>query len=473
MRIFKLISILLCLTFAQYNDSILAQNTNSNSQVSKKINKFSDLTKTNNNLIFDKNFIVYPANKLKDAGLTIEILNIDFSLLPDSIRLFCSVTDKNGLSIANLAPPYNIKNKNYWKKLVERINNENYQIKDFRVIEIHEKESPGFITSFVLDYSGSMGGEIPKVEYAVKRVKKFIRIHKDKFDLVQFDQRIFNPIKKTADTSKLNNLIPYDSLGGATAFYNASYEGLSNISKSKKQKVAILFTDGQDNQSLLNAFDIITKARKINAKVFVIGYGGASQAILTQIATQTGGKAYFPNNLDELDDIFFDIYQNLNVYYVITYKLIKRKANLHNITVYFNIPTQNKLIFNSRLYYIKPIPFEEDRKFSFALFDEGSSTVSYRFYPAIINLSRYLKNNPNLKISIYGHTDSYGNEATQKDISLRRAYAVEEILINNGIDIDQIVNIDGLGFEKPIYPNDKNSEWKRYENRRVEVIFEK
>jgi hypothetical protein len=412
--------------------------------------------------------------QLKNGDINLDIFNLDMSSFPDSIKLFLKIKDKNGNFITNLAPPYNKNNHSIWKEVIETIEGKKISIEKYKVEEFHEETAPDFITSFSLDYSGSMYGETYKTECAMDTVKKFIRIGKDEFDIIQFDHRTFNPVRHSKDTSDLTKLLPYSDLGGATALYLSSLQGISNIANSKKQKVAILFTDGQDNSSFpFNVNDLIIKARSTNTKLFVIGYGSALREILTQVALQTGGKAYFPDSLSQLPEIFSEIYRAMNVYYVITYKLIKPQINEHNVAVNLLFPGLSDIASCNRDYIIKPVPIQENWIGYFALFQQGSDVVDQSFYPLIKRLADYLVNNRGQKISIYGHTDSFGNRFNQKDLSLRRAYAVKNILMDYGVNIDQIVNIEGLGFEKPIHPNDKCCPWMQYENNRVEIVFEK
>ena len=78
---------------------------------------------------------------------------------------------------------------------------------------------------------------------------------------------------------------------------------------------------------------------------------------------------------------------------------------------------------------------------------------------------------PNLKLEVSGHTDNVGDEIYNQDLSLRRANAVVQYLVQNGINADQLTAI-GYGFQKPIASND--SEKGRQQNRRSEIkIIEK
>jgi outer membrane protein OmpA-like peptidoglycan-associated protein len=76
------------------------------------------------------------------------------------------------------------------------------------------------------------------------------------------------------------------------------------------------------------------------------------------------------------------------------------------------------------------------------------------------------KEYPNAKFSIEGHTDSVGAAKSNQLLSERRANAVRDYLIANGIAADRLT-AQGFGEEKPIDSN--NTKAGRANNRRVEV----
>jgi OOP family OmpA-OmpF porin len=77
-----------------------------------------------------------------------------------------------------------------------------------------------------------------------------------------------------------------------------------------------------------------------------------------------------------------------------------------------------------------------------------------------------LKDNPELKIEIQGHTDDVGSAAYNKYLSEHRAKAVMEYFVQEGINPDRLSST-GYGSTKPKVPND--SAENRARNRRVEL----
>jgi outer membrane protein OmpA-like peptidoglycan-associated protein len=81
-----------------------------------------------------------------------------------------------------------------------------------------------------------------------------------------------------------------------------------------------------------------------------------------------------------------------------------------------------------------------------------------------------LKAYPAVVVRLEGHTDSTGDAAANKKLSLDRAIVVKEIMIKGGIAEGRI-GTDGYGQEKPIAANE--TEEGRAKNRRTELVVEK
>ena len=78
----------------------------------------------------------------------------------------------------------------------------------------------------------------------------------------------------------------------------------------------------------------------------------------------------------------------------------------------------------------------------------------------------FLQSNPSVKVEIGGHTDNVGSSAYNKGLSEKRAQAVVNYLVSNGIDGSRMV-AKGYGFDKPVQSND--TEEGRASNRRTEL----
>jgi len=82
-------------------------------------------------------------------------------------------------------------------------------------------------------------------------------------------------------------------------------------------------------------------------------------------------------------------------------------------------------------------------------------------------LVEHLKTNPDLNISVFGHTDNIGSKNYNKELSQKRAQMVGTFLIKNGLSADRI-SWKGFGDQSPVAANETDSGRKK--NRRVEFV---
>ena len=101
------------------------------------------------------------------------------------------------------------------------------------------------------------------------------------------------------------------------------------------------------------------------------------------------------------------------------------------------------------------------------LFNTGNANFKQDSYPNLIKITEMMKQHPEGKFRVEGHTDSIGSYEFNKRLSQTRANAVRNYLINSGIPSENLV-AEGFGETKPTASN-LTKEGRRL-NRRVEVI---
>lgn len=102
------------------------------------------------------------------------------------------------------------------------------------------------------------------------------------------------------------------------------------------------------------------------------------------------------------------------------------------------------------------------------LFDTGLATLKPGAYTTVDRLATVLKEAPDRKVMIEGHTDSVGSDEFNQALSERRAASVQTALLERGVRSDQITAL-GKGENYPVASNDNAA--GRQQNRRVELIF--
>ena len=100
-------------------------------------------------------------------------------------------------------------------------------------------------------------------------------------------------------------------------------------------------------------------------------------------------------------------------------------------------------------------------------FDTGKSTIKPESEPIIEQIVKLLKDNPDLKLSVEGHTDNVGDAKSNMKLSEDRAKSVVAALTNAGTETSRL-SAAGFGQDRPVADN--RSEEGRAKNRRVELV---
>ncbi|WP_435099948.1 OmpA family protein [Arhodomonas sp. AD133] len=102
------------------------------------------------------------------------------------------------------------------------------------------------------------------------------------------------------------------------------------------------------------------------------------------------------------------------------------------------------------------------------LFAFDSARLTEAAQSPLDRLAAFLREHPDRRIRVEGHTDSIGSPQYNQDLSKRRAQSVADAMIRRGVDPARMVVV-GYGENRPIASND--SETGRQQNRRVEFVI--
>lgn len=102
------------------------------------------------------------------------------------------------------------------------------------------------------------------------------------------------------------------------------------------------------------------------------------------------------------------------------------------------------------------------------LFEFDKWEIKESFLPELNTWVEFFHANPQVKAEIYGHTDSMGSAAYNQRLSEKRAQAVVNYLVDNGVGMERLA-ARGFGESKPVANNDTQE--GRQKNRRVEIQF--
>lgn len=100
-------------------------------------------------------------------------------------------------------------------------------------------------------------------------------------------------------------------------------------------------------------------------------------------------------------------------------------------------------------------------------FDTGRADIRPALAPVLDSFASGVRQNPNARVTIIGHTDSTGSDAVNNPLSINRAANTRDYVVARGVPIGAIT-IDGRGSREPVASND--SVVGRGMNRRVEIF---
>ena len=202
------------------------------------------------------------------------------------------------------------------------------------IISFHHVDIP-VAMGIVIDNSGSMREKRNKVNQAALNLVRSSN-PKDEVFVVNFNDEYYLDQDFTNDLLKLKEALEKIDARGGTALYDAvvaSAEHLKRFARLEK-KVLFVVTDGEDNASNETLEQAVKHLQEENGpSVYAIGILGdeehpkRAKKALDIIAQHTGGIAFFPKTLDEVDAISKSVATDIRNQYAIGYKPTKPRAD--------------------------------------------------------------------------------------------------------------------------------------------------
>ena len=186
----------------------------------------------------------------------------------------------------------------------------------------------------VIDNSGSMREKRDKVNKAAINLVKSSNPQDEVF-IVNFNDEYYLDQDFTADISKMREALEKVDTRGGTALYDAVVASAGHLKKNAKLEKRVLFvvTDGEDNESQESLEQAIRRLQEENGPtVYAIGLLGEekqrrARKALQFMAEKTGGLAFFPKTLDEVDEISRTVAHDIRNQYTIGYKPTNPKSS--------------------------------------------------------------------------------------------------------------------------------------------------
>jgi outer membrane protein OmpA-like peptidoglycan-associated protein len=156
-------------------------------------------------------------------------------------------------------------------------------------------------------------------------------------------------------------------------------------------------------------------------------------------------------------------------------KAMSKDAKYNSIVYWLQGPGQNASYFMSNLRLAVGAPDTRNKILTESkwvthgiLFDVNSADIKPESFGTMKEMANVLKEYPDLKVKIVGHTDADGKDADNLDLSKRRAASVKTALAKEFSIDESRMETDGKGESEPIDKN--NTPAAKANNRRVEFI---
>jgi VWFA-related protein len=177
--------------------------------------------------------------------------------------------------------------------------------------------------AILLDRTGSMLAAMPVVKNAVLRFIDAFR-ENDLFAVYSFNTSLHTIQEFTQDKSAAKQAVLHTIAQGATALFDSLSEVAQQLSQQKGKKVIVVFTDGSDNSSYLDASSVVHRVKMLGIPVYAMAQGEALQNVglmktLQEMSRATGATSFALKKSSEVEGVFQAISTDLQHSYMIAY----------------------------------------------------------------------------------------------------------------------------------------------------------
>lgn len=438
---------------------------------------------------FARNSSPSKASAEEQKPYRVMIQRVDRSGYPDEIRLYVQVMDRAGNQIKGLAGQKKSIAENTakntaenedkkeqtvpdveWQSIAERVEGKERKITNLKVQELTVKKRTPRHYIFVLDYSGSMYGTHKRMENAVRSFVQNMP-DSDSFEVVQFSHVVHATVPQSSSAAALNRMMTMDELGGGTALYDGMSEGLKKVQGSPDKKdTLIVFTDGYDNSSTINAMQLAGAVRP-ETETYLISYYGSNRDMLSALANITGGMSIPLDQEEDIEPVFQSMALIQSQGYLVTYKPEGGSPDSDR-HVSLNVKIENEDYNTGRQVVMKPglqhfrYAGESltDRTLLGTLHKQNSAETDPAYEE---QLKKFVNVPDGSVVEIISHADSTENDPY--GLSRKRAEKTADTLAGLGLDQDKIVRTTGMGDMQQKHDNPDKQDWQVAENRRSMV----
>jgi VWFA-related protein len=229
-----------------------------------------------------------------------------------------------------------------------------------QIIKFSREDIPVSL-GILVDNSGSMRDKRAAVTKAVLNLVRASN-RDDEVFIVNFNDEPFLDQDFTNNSDLLHEALDRVDSRGGTALYDSVIASADHLAKGarREKKVLLIVTDGEDNESRESLEQSIRSVQNDNGPtIYTIGILGSegrerrAKRALEVLSVQTGGVAFFPKNLSEVDEISQAVARDIRNQYTITYKPSNPQVNggYRKLRVVANAPGYRDLQVRTRSGY--------------------------------------------------------------------------------------------------------------------------
>jgi Ca-activated chloride channel family protein len=170
-----------------------------------------------------------------------------------------------------------------------------------------------------IDRSWSMAGD--RLKLAKQASQSFLRALKpdDRSMVVAInnDAEVVAPL--TMDRFNQGRAIEALDPWSTTALHDAIIATLDRLAPEPGRQALVIFSDGTDRYSKANAAQVVERARRSNALIYLIAFGRERPPLLAELAVVTGGRSFLLRDVRDLDKTLAEVAKELRYQYLLGY----------------------------------------------------------------------------------------------------------------------------------------------------------
>ena len=196
------------------------------------------------------------------------------------------------------------------------------------------ESAPELHVGLLFDTSGSMGDDIKLARSAAVRFLNTLSDAKD-MTLVDFDTEVRVARYEQREFPRIVERIRGRRPDGWTALYDALGVYLDGAAEDEGRTILVMYTDGGDTRSTISFGDVMTLIRASDVTIYTVGFlehqsssvKPVQRARLSQIAEATGGQAFFPSAMKDIEAAYDKVVAQIRAQYSLGYSSTNAKPD--------------------------------------------------------------------------------------------------------------------------------------------------